>query len=951
MKKEETTMRENNATTSSLDTQQQKTRPTIGLFTYGLVDTIGAALWQGVEEAVREHDVNLVCFSGGTWHDFTGDTLAANVLYDFVSAERIDGLIIWVGLLHHVDPEVARDFYRRYAPIPVVSIGLQLAGIPTVMADNYAGMYSEVEHLVGHHGYSRIAFIRGPEGHEEAEDRYRAYQDVLAAHGINVDLELVTPGNNQRSGGGDAVKILFDERRLRPQVDVEAIVGANDNMAFGALEALQARGIAVPHEVAVVGFDDSAEGLYSLPTMTSVPWPGYAQGRQAVELLMALLHHADVPALTRVPTTAVIRESCGCVIPEVVRAAEVPALRPSARRQTDTMAAVRDVMVAEMAQALAAIQVDAALLAGLVDAFIGEFAASPSRGFLPALEALLWQTVAAGSDVNAWHHAVSILRRHALPYMRNEAVRSRAENLWQQARIMIGHEAQRAQARLGWRAESRAAAIRYFAQMLASATDLADFAHILPQQLPSLGIPGCSIALFEDPEKPLHVRLLVARDGTSTQETSIFPARLLLPDSLWHQESRFSRVLEALYVRSARLGYVLFEVGPQDGSLYVTLREQISNVLRSLLLMDETRRVQAALQQSYAEVEQQVASRTADLQHEIANRETLSERRALQVQTITVVSQEIAAAPTLDELYRRVVTLIKERFDYYHVQIFRYDPQVRAVRLVAGYGEVGQKMLEAGYFIDMGVGIVGTAAETGEPVLANEVTPDPQLPETQGELAVPIKLREQVFGILDVQSNRVGALTLDDQLLLEQLGGQIAIAIENTSLREEMEERLQTLNMIQEAMAREGWEVLRAQQRGLKGYAYEGGVVHPLTQVPAAEYTVPVVAQQDQVIGCLGVQEDPARPLSAEERALLTAIAEQVTSALDRARLFEDTRRSAARDQLIGELGTQMRASLDIDQVLQTAVREMVNTLNLARVEVRLSSEESVGAAAEEVNV
>ncbi len=948
-------MSENNEMARLLGAGQQKTRPTLGLLTYGLVDTISEAMWRGAEEAARAHDVNLVCFSGGTLRDFTGATVSANVLYDFVSAERVDGLVIWVGLLHHVDPETARAFYQRYAPIPLVSVGLQLEGIPTVTVDNYAGMYSAVEHLVGGHGYSRIAFIRGPEGHEEAEERYLAYRDVLAAHGIAFDPELVTPGNNQRSGGVNAVNLLFDERRLRPQDDVEAIVAANDNMAFGAVEALQARQVAVPREVAVVGFDDFAEGQYALPTLTTVPWPGYAQGRQAVELLVALLSHADVPALTRVPTTVVIRESCGCLIPEMVRAAEAPELRLAEPRAAETFVSERGALLAEMTQTLAALKVDDAQLAGLVDAFMGEMAVSPSRGFLPALEALLWQTVIAGGNVNAWHGVVSTMRRHILPYVLDNGARSRAENLWQQARTMISHEAQRAQARLGWQAENQAMALRYFAQTLISASELDDFATMVPQQIPSLGIPGCSIALFEDPAKPVNAHLLVTRDGTRPQAASIFPTRLLLPDSVWNQESRFSCVLEALYIREAQLGYVLFEAGPQNGSIYVTLRDQISNALRGLLLVEETRRTQLALQKSYAEVEQQVATRTAELQREITSRESLYERRALQVQTSTLISQEIAAAPALDELYRRVVTLVKERFDYYHAQIFRYDPQWHTVRLVTGYGEVGQKMLEAGHSIDVGIGVVGTAAETGAAVLATDVTqdkewrPNPNLPETKGELAVPIKLRDQVFGILDVQSNRARALTLDDQLLLEQLCGQIAIAIESTRLREEMEDRLQMLNMLQAAMAREGWEVLRAQHRGLKGYAYDQGVVQPLTQVPSGGYTVPVAVQQDQVIGRLGVQEDPARPLSSEERALLASISEQVASSLDRARLFEDTRRSAARDQLIGELSAQMRASLDVEQVLQTAVREMVSALNFARVEVRLGTVEAEATAAEEV--
>lgn len=164
------------------------------------------------------------------------------------------------------------------------------------------------------------------------------------------------------------------------------------------------------------------------------------------------------------------------------------------------------------------------------------------------------------------------------------------------------------------------------------------------------------------------------------------------------------------------------------------------------------------------------------------------ERRSAQVQASTQIAQEIAAAPALDELFRRVVTLIKERLGYYHVQIFRHAPAADAVVLVAGYGEAGRKMLALGHTLAMGHGVVGTAADTGKSVLATDVTqdkdwrPNPNLPGTQGELAVPIKLRDQVLGILDVQSDRAGALTAEDQLLLEGLCGQIASAIESTRL-------------------------------------------------------------------------------------------------------------------------------------------------------------------------
>ncbi|HTP10600.1 MAG TPA: PAS domain S-box protein, partial [Anaerolineae bacterium] len=168
------------------------------------------------------------------------------------------------------------------------------------------------------------------------------------------------------------------------------------------------------------------------------------------------------------------------------------------------------------------------------------------------------------------------------------------------------------------------------------------------------------------------------------------------------------------------------------------------------------------------------------------------QQRDVQVQTSTEVAQEIAAATDLNELFQRVVTLVKERFNYYHIQLFRYEPVQEAVVLITGYGEIGQQMLAAGHQLPMGRGVVGTAAATGESILASDVRqdadwrPNPHLPKTRGELAVPIKWHNQVLGILDVQSDRAGALSEDDRLLLEGLCGQIASALESTRLLEQL---------------------------------------------------------------------------------------------------------------------------------------------------------------------
>jgi len=333
-------------------------------------------------------------------------------------------------------------------------------------------------------------------------------------------------------------------------------------------------------------------------------------------------------------------------------------------------------------------------------------------------------------------------------------------------------------------------------------------------------------------------------------------------------------------------------------------------------------------------------------------REDLSERRAEQVRTSTEVAQEIAIAPALDELFRRVVTLIKERFGYYHAQIFRYEPAVNAVVLVTGYGEAGEKMLAEGHRLEMGRGIVGAAATTGQPVLATDVTldadwmPHPHLPETKCELAVPIilrqaqdgELRAQVLGILDVQSDSAGVLTQEDQLLLEGLCGQIAIAIESTRLRQEMEENLRELERLYRAMSREAWETFQ-RKVGPTGYLFDrtdvmtaddfwvpeiGLAMERQALVPPTRDGQPMAVMplsvRGEIIGALGVQDDPQYPLSQDDLALVESVSEQVALALESARLFEQTQAALAQTEALYKGSDRVVRATALDDVLQALI-------------------------------
>jgi PAS domain S-box-containing protein len=170
------------------------------------------------------------------------------------------------------------------------------------------------------------------------------------------------------------------------------------------------------------------------------------------------------------------------------------------------------------------------------------------------------------------------------------------------------------------------------------------------------------------------------------------------------------------------------------------------------------------------------------------------EHRARQVQTSTEIAQEIAVAPALDNLFRRVVNLVQQRFGYYHVHIYTLEQDYLVMQ--EGTGEPGSKMKAAGHKIALAAeqSLVARAARTGRPVLAPDVIlttnwlPNPLLPQTRSELSVPIKIGPEVLGVLDVQSELVGGLTTEDEILLVGLCGQIAVAIDYRRAEAEREQ-------------------------------------------------------------------------------------------------------------------------------------------------------------------
>jgi GAF domain-containing protein/CHASE3 domain sensor protein len=384
-------------------------------------------------------------------------------------------------------------------------------------------------------------------------------------------------------------------------------------------------------------------------------------------------------------------------------------------------------------------------------------------------------------------------------------------------------------------------------------------------------------------------------------------------------------------------------------SMAAQLWELVENLEQRVA--ERTREYEEAVvrtQQAYAqlyEAHQKLEVTTYQAQH-----------RAMQLETAADVSHAATSVLDPDELMRQVVDLIRERFDLYYAGLFLLDEGSHWAVLQAGTGEPGRQMLKAGHKLEVGGrSMVGWCTANAQARIALDVGEEavrfdnPLLPDTRSEMALPLVSRGRVIGALDVQSVEAGAFSDEDIAVLQTLADQIAVAIDNAYLFTEAQARLEKVQAAHRSYLQVSWDEFLPTRKTTDYECVQPGVTLPSDAVlpkvrrvmeeertvvlpgsgdgeeepaPAQSALVTPITLRGQIIGALGLQEtEGARQWTADEIALVEAVADQMALAIENARLFEEAQRRLREITTLYE-ASQSCLSISDQESLLTAITE-----------------------------
>ena len=333
------------------------------------------------------------------------------------------------------------------------------------------------------------------------------------------------------------------------------------------------------------------------------------------------------------------------------------------------------------------------------------------------------------------------------------------------------------------------------------------------------------------------------------------------------------------------------------------------------------------LQQEQESLTIRVQERTMDLQ-----------RRSAQLRAIADISRNISSLLDQEIMFQQVVNLLKERLDLYYAGIFIIEETGQFAVLKAGTGEAGRQMIANGHRLEVGgTSMIGWSVINRMPRIALDVGAEavrfsnPLLPETRSELALPIISKDNAIGALTIQSEKPNAFDEEDILIFQGISDSLSVSLENARLFQQTQDNLNEIRFLSRQYLQDSWGSFMQTSNSLTS-AFE----NPLVTAPAETYshTIPVFLRNEP-IGEI-VLETADEVLSPEDQQLIDSITAQAVISLESARLLQETRRQAIQEEKINQISAQFTNAFDIQDVLETALKEISQLPSVSEIAVHL---------------
>jgi GAF domain-containing protein len=545
-------------------------------------------------------------------------------------------------------------------------------------------------------------------------------------------------------------------------------------------------------------------------------------------------------------------------------------------------------------------------------------------------------------------------------------------------------------------------AISDTSQLISSSKNLQELYEVLHRQVKeTIGEVNFAIALFNAESQSIIIPYMYDQEGVS--QVDPFPLgeglisillRTRQPLMLVEDSERRARALGAKFIgkpAQSWLGCPFVIGGEAVGAIVIQDLEKENRFTQNDLRF--------------------ITSLSAQIGGAINNTRLLEQahKRALQLQTVAEISREVSSSLIVDNLLRQAVQLTCERFDLYHAAVFLLDETKEFAVIREATGEAGAQMKRAGHKLSVGSkSIVGYVAKNNEPLVVNDTSKDPNyyanplMSETQAEAALPLRVGDEVIGVLDVQSRQTFVFTEENIKIMQILADQMAVAVVNSQLFAEAQERLSQHRLlhhvttaaassttIEEALTSAvqglqvtlggdqiaillsdkeqknlevrasigypneesaklkipfgvgitGWVAQHRQPQRVNDVAKDSRYIAVNAKVQS-ELAIPLI-YRNEVLGVLNVESSRAGAYSENDEEMLGTLAGSLAAIIAHSRLLEQFRTQIERERMLYEITNKIRRTSSADRILSITADEIGKMLSAKRVNIKVKLPES----------